>query len=77
MTDHRTVAPDEDPVCGMTVDLAQARAKGLVTTYEGHEYGFCGKGCSSSSATTPRPSWRSPTPPPCSGVAPPKGPRKM
>ncbi|HEY3336325.1 MAG TPA: YHS domain-containing protein [Candidatus Limnocylindrales bacterium] len=45
MADHRTVAPNEDPVCGMTVDLAQAREKGLVTTYEGREYGFCGKGC--------------------------------
>ncbi len=45
MAEHRTVAPNEDPVCGMTVDIAQARAKGLVTTHEGHEYGFCGKGC--------------------------------
>lgn len=45
MTDRRTIAPDEDPVCGMTVDLEQARIKGLVTTYEGREYGFCGKGC--------------------------------
>lgn len=45
MADIRTVRPDEDPVCGMTVDLVQARAKGLVTTHEGREYGFCGKGC--------------------------------
>jgi YHS domain-containing protein len=45
MAEHRTVAPNEDPVCGMTVDLAQARAKGLASTYEGHEYVFCGKGC--------------------------------
>jgi YHS domain-containing protein len=45
MTDRRTVAPDEDPVCGMTVDLELARTKGLVTTFEGREYGFCGKGC--------------------------------
>ncbi len=45
MTEHRTVAPTEDPVCGMTVDVEQARAKGLVSAYEGHEYAFCGKGC--------------------------------
>jgi YHS domain-containing protein len=34
-----------DPVCGMTVDRESARAKGLVSTYEGREYFFCGKGC--------------------------------
>jgi Cu+-exporting ATPase len=45
VTEHRTVAPNEDPVCGMTPDPEQARAKGLVTTYEGREYVFCGKGC--------------------------------
>jgi YHS domain-containing protein len=45
MAEHRTVAPNEDPVCGMTVDVAQARAKGLATTYEDREYVFCGKGC--------------------------------
>ena len=45
MAEHRTVAPNEDPVCGMTVDVGQARAKGLVRTYESHEYLFCGKGC--------------------------------
>lgn len=45
MADHRTVAPNEDPVCGMTVDAAGARAKGLATDHEGHEYVFCGKGC--------------------------------
>jgi YHS domain-containing protein len=45
MAEHRTVAPNEDPVCGMTVDAAQARAKGLATTYDGREYVFCGKGC--------------------------------
>ena len=42
---HRTVAPNEDPVCGMTVDLEQARAKGLVLDEDGREFGFCGKGC--------------------------------
>jgi YHS domain-containing protein len=45
MAEHRTVAPNEDPVCGMTVDIEQARQKGLVSTFEGHEYAFCGKGC--------------------------------
>jgi YHS domain-containing protein len=45
MTELRTVAPNEDPVCGMTVDLEQARSKGLVKEYAGTEYGFCGKGC--------------------------------
>lgn len=34
-----------DPVCGMTVDRATAAAKGLVSTYKGTEYFFCGKGC--------------------------------
>ena len=45
MAEHRTVAPDEDPVCGMTVNLDEARGKGLNTEYEGREYVFCGKGC--------------------------------
>jgi YHS domain-containing protein len=45
MTDQRTVAPTEDPVCGMTVDVDAAREKGLATTHEDHEYVFCGKGC--------------------------------
>lgn len=45
MAEHRTVAPNEDPVCGMTPDPEQARAKGLVSTYEDREYVFCGKGC--------------------------------
>lgn len=42
---RRTVAPNEDPVCGMTVDPSQARAKSLTTEFEGREYAFCGKGC--------------------------------
>jgi YHS domain-containing protein len=45
MTDIRTIAPDEDPVCGMRVDPATARSKGLAIDYEGREYLFCGKGC--------------------------------
>ena len=45
MSEHREIAPNEDPVCGMTVDPPGARAKGLATVYEGREYVFCGKGC--------------------------------
>lgn len=45
MTEQRTIEANEDPVCGMTVDVAQARAKGLVTSRDGREYLFCGKGC--------------------------------
>jgi YHS domain-containing protein len=45
MVEHRTIAPNEDPVCGMTVVPEEARAKGLASTYEDREYVFCGKGC--------------------------------
>ena len=45
MTEHRTIAANEDPVCGMTVDVDEAGAKGLARTHEGREYVFCGKGC--------------------------------
>jgi YHS domain-containing protein len=45
MAEHRTVAPNEDPVCGMTVDVAEARKKGLAREHEGREHVFCGKGC--------------------------------
>jgi YHS domain-containing protein len=45
MTQARTIAPNEDPVCGMTVDVEQARANGLALTHEGREYVFGGKGC--------------------------------
>lgn len=45
MTEQRTIEPNEDPVCGMSVDVAAAREKGLTTTREDHEYAFCGKGC--------------------------------
>lgn len=45
MSETRTIAPNEDPVCGMSVDIDQARAKGLAHTHEGREYVFCGKGC--------------------------------
>jgi len=45
MAEHRTVAPNEDPVCGMTVDIAEATKKGLSREYDGRQYVFCGKGC--------------------------------
>jgi YHS domain-containing protein len=45
MTEQRTIAPNEDPVCGMTVAVEEARAKGLSTTYADREFVFCGKGC--------------------------------
>ena len=45
MENTRPIAPDEDPVCGMHVDIDAARAKGLALTHDGHEYVFCGKGC--------------------------------
>lgn len=34
-----------DPVCGMTVDRATAREKGLHREHQGTDYYFCGKGC--------------------------------
>ena len=45
MAERRPIAPNEDPVCGMTVDLEEAREKGLVQTHDGREYAFCGRGC--------------------------------
>ncbi len=45
MNERRTVASNEDPVCGMTVESEQARAKGLASVFEGMEYVFCGSGC--------------------------------
>jgi YHS domain-containing protein len=43
MTDEPTTATD--PVCGMTVDIAAAREKGLTSTYQDRETAFCGRGC--------------------------------
>ena len=45
MDTTRQIAPNEDPVCGMHVDIDAARAKGLTLTHDDHEYVFCGKGC--------------------------------
>jgi YHS domain-containing protein len=43
MTDQTTTAID--PVCGMTVDIEAAKAKGLALEHDGKPYLFCGKGC--------------------------------
>ena len=45
MAETRHIDPDEDPVCGMRVDLEAARARGLTLTHDGRDYVFCGKGC--------------------------------
>ena len=34
-----------DPVCGMTVDVANAEAAGLLLEHEGRTYAFCRAGC--------------------------------
>ena len=34
-----------DPVCGMIVDIATARASGLTIDHKSHAYYFCGRGC--------------------------------
>ena len=35
----------KDLVCGMDVDEAEARARGLTTEYQGQTYSFCAPGC--------------------------------
>ena len=34
-----------DPICGMTVDVDQAEASGLLLEYHDRTYGFCRDGC--------------------------------
>ena len=34
-----------DPICGMTVDPAEARAAGLVSEHDGRSWFFCAPGC--------------------------------
>jgi len=34
-----------DPVCGMTVDVAQAQENGRTLEHEGRTYAFCSSGC--------------------------------
>ena len=45
MTTQRLIRDNEDPVCGMTVDRAAAKDKGLTVSHDGTQYAFCGKGC--------------------------------
>lgn len=42
---NRLIRTNEDPVCGMTVDVEGAREKGLAAEHDRREYVFCGKGC--------------------------------
>ena len=45
MPEQRVVAPNEDPVCGMPADPAEAAAKGLVLSHDDDDYVFCSTGC--------------------------------
>jgi Cu(I)/Ag(I) efflux system membrane fusion protein len=38
-------ATEKDPICGMTVDTAEAKAAGRTSTYEGSTHYFCAPGC--------------------------------
>ena len=73
MTEQRTVAPTEDPVCGMTVDPTQAREKGLTLIHEARSTPSAARAAYSSSATSPASIWTRPTRLRCSGQAPPAG----
>lgn len=42
MSLNKTTAPDKDPVCGMSVDAAKAKAQ---TTYRGRNIYFCSQAC--------------------------------
>ena len=42
-----------DPVCGMTVNVADAEAAGLTTEYEGKTFAFCRSGCQRAFAEEP------------------------
>jgi len=42
-----------DPVCGMVVDLADAREHGLTLEMEDREYAFCGPGCMKNFSKSP------------------------
>jgi YHS domain-containing protein len=45
MAEQRTIEPNEDPVCGMTVDIGDARAAGRVVEHGDREFVFCSRGC--------------------------------
>jgi RND family efflux transporter MFP subunit len=38
-------AAEKDPICGMTVDTAEARAAGRTSTHQGRTYYFCAPSC--------------------------------
>lgn len=42
---HEHATTELDPVCGMSVDPVTASTTGLSSTYRGHDYYFCGRGC--------------------------------
>lgn len=42
-----------DPVCGMTVDVAQAEEASLLLEYQGRTYAFCRSGCRRAFVETP------------------------
>src|SRR4051812_41210531 len=42
-----------DPICDMTVDLADARAHGLALQYPNREYAFCSAACQAKFAKDP------------------------
>ena len=42
-----------DPVCGMTVNVADAETAGLTTEYAGKTYAFCRSGCQRAFAEEP------------------------
>jgi YHS domain-containing protein len=42
-----------DPVCGMIVNIADSRSRGMVFTHEGREYAFCSPGCLSTFTKSP------------------------
>jgi YHS domain-containing protein len=42
-----------DPVCGMTVNIADAREHGLTLEMDDREYAFCGPGCMTSFSKAP------------------------
>ena len=46
-------ATTKDPICGMTVDTAEAKAAGRTSTYEGRTYYFCAPGCKEAFDTDP------------------------
>ncbi len=43
-----------DPVCDMIVDVAEARERGLTLEMADREYAFCGHGCVTKFAKSPR-----------------------